>query len=383
MRDIQTAVICSAHFNAVGVAMSLREEGWQGRILCLKINSPRESLADRWPKLCECRGLTVHMPEDLQRAIAEHVPPENVGAVFFCDERFHEVFSDGRTAALFPNAQCWPGPRRSIDIVLDRWKFYDYLRAGGLANVPETVRNPCDPWPLFGDGFRARVWRSWRGMIKLPRGQTIRTRQQFDAWRRLCDTQGVSEEEWGCQELLCTAPQHTVSVCGWHDASDPLYLVTRWVRQRSENGWLVETVEDPGGLRDTTRRILGAMDYCGPFELEFVKNRRGDGYKVIELNPRFWMQHRLVGSELIRRYLGLPSISADANPRPRYWVNTDEFLKRFLTFRGFDLVPYLRQGRLSTPVGRSICPVLIDLAKSPWHAVRALQRSYGGGRHAR
>ena len=46
------------------------------------------------------------------------------------------------------------------------------------------------------------------------------------------------------------------------------------------------TVRDPR-LDDLTRRIIAESRWLGPFELEFIRDRRDDGYRLIEINPRF------------------------------------------------------------------------------------------------
>lgn len=45
-------------------------------------------------------------------------------------------------------------------------------------------------------------------------------------------------------------------------------------------------VRDPR-LDDITRRIIAETRWPGPFELEFIRDRRDDGYCLIEINPRF------------------------------------------------------------------------------------------------
>jgi len=45
-------------------------------------------------------------------------------------------------------------------------------------------------------------------------------------------------------------------------------------------------VRDPR-LDDLTRRIIAESRWLGPFELEFIRDRRDDGYRLIEINPRF------------------------------------------------------------------------------------------------
>src|SRR5690606_33114421 len=89
------------------------------------------------------------------------------------------------------------------------------------------------------------------------------------------------------------------STCGFFDAADPqrnAIIVTR--RVLSAGGTIgtaaiVETLEDPAGLIGRTENILAQMGFQGPFELEFLYDDDTGKYYVLELNPRFWMQHGL------------------------------------------------------------------------------------------
>jgi carbamoyl-phosphate synthase large subunit len=50
------------------------------------------------------------------------------------------------------------------------------------------------------------------------------------------------------------------------------------------NGSVV--VNDPR-LEEITTRVMAATRWTGPFELEFIRDRRDDDYRLIEINPRF------------------------------------------------------------------------------------------------
>lgn len=45
-------------------------------------------------------------------------------------------------------------------------------------------------------------------------------------------------------------------------------------------------VRDPR-LDEITRRVMAETNWQGPFELEFIRDRRDDDYRLIEINPRF------------------------------------------------------------------------------------------------
>jgi hypothetical protein len=356
------AIICSAHVNAIGIALSLREAGWRGPIICLDINGGG-SLARRWPKLCECWEVTLAEPSDIFDALADRLPLDEVGAVFFTDERFLPAFAD-RAAARLPGARFRIGTERHLEDVLDRRRFYQFVAERGLASVPATVPSSEDPVATFGKVFHIRVWLSWSGMKKLPRGCSIRGEDDLRAWSALCEREGLGPEEWGYQELLSTHPQHNISVCGWHDPDFSYYVVTRKIHASNQIGWLVELAGDFPELDEQTRAILTAMDYSGPFEMEFLLDPGTGEYKVIELNPRFWMQHRLTASVsrncLVRRYLGLDvgQRGRRSPPPKRFWIDTEEALERLGSRTGYTLVAYLPRAVWSCPVRGSVAPVL-------------------------
>jgi hypothetical protein len=356
------AVIGSAHVNAIGIARSLREIGWNGRIICLNLDG-KTALARRWPALCECWDVTLTEPGEIFEVLAGRIPLEQIGAVFFTDERFLPTFA-ADAAARLPGARFWVGADRYLDEVLDRRKFYGFLAERGLASVPATVSSAEDPVVTFGDEYHIRVWRSWCGMKKLPRGCSIRSRTDLEAWLSCCQRQGLSREDWGFQELLSTHPQHNVSVCGWHDPDFTDSVLTRKIHCAEQIGWLVELVDGLPELQKQAHAILTALEYAGPFELEFLLDSRTDEYKVIELNPRFWMQHRLTASvgqnSLVRRYLGLAvgQPNGRASRSKRFWLDTDEALDRLVSSHGYGLLPYLPRAVWSCPLRGSVGPLL-------------------------
>jgi hypothetical protein len=280
-----TAAICSAHTNATGIAISLRELGWKGRIICLNFNG-ESSLVRRWPGLCECWDISLGQLGDFYEALASRLTLEEVSCVFFTTERFLRTFND-HGAERLPSARFKVGTSTHLEEILDRRRFYRFISDRGLADVPYTVGSLEDPVATFGPDYHIRVWRSWCGMKKLPRRMSIHSRQNLDDWLSLCDQRGLRHEDWGYQELLSLKPEHNVSVSGWHDPQFRFYVVSRKVFVQNQLGWLVELVDVFSELKERTRDILNALNFSGPFEMEFLLDPRTGGYKVNELNPGF------------------------------------------------------------------------------------------------
>ena len=59
-------IIPSAHVNALGLVMSLRESGWGGAITCVKRKPKQRALTQRYPDWCETVFIPLDSPSDLQ-----------------------------------------------------------------------------------------------------------------------------------------------------------------------------------------------------------------------------------------------------------------------------------------------------------------------------
>lgn len=300
------ALIGSGHVNAIGIALSLRELGWEGRIICA---APRNSLSELYPDLCE----TVHhkwtdtaeLVEFVARYAASDVPVQ----LFLTDEILLDSIDAHRETLEAAHVSWYPRIECDWQTVTDRKCFYQFVVSRGLAEIAPYAEPGCNPWKLFPNGCRARVWKSWERGRKLPRGMNILNGVDLDLWLATAEAEGLNAGSWSFQKLLSCDPRDNVSVCGWHDPDFQFYATTRKLIQSSENGRMVESVPANELLCAAAKRILNALGFAGPFEMEFLLDPDDKRFKVIELNPRYWMQHRLLGAlagnVLIRRHLKL------------------------------------------------------------------------------
>jgi hypothetical protein len=331
------AIICGHHINAYCIAHALREIGWQGRIVCLKPARYGPTPADLAGKNVETWEAPLCTPADIVPFLAERIPADDVKVIFFTSECFHEVFGVENGDLPLPATHCFTGATRHLATVLDRYEFYRFLEERGLAEVPRTLPAGDDPWRAFPNGFCFRPRRSWRGLRHTPRLRFVRSRSDWNEAVREARAAGLQADDWCCQEILSISPRHNLSICGWHADGDHTYLATRKVLQHPRgngNGDVCEVCHPPASLLDVTARTLDALEYRGPFELEFVLDKKSGSYKLIELNPRFWMQHALIGAitghELVRRYAGMPLLPARTRSAAKYWVNTVYAMFRML-----------------------------------------------------
>lgn len=320
------AIICGGYVNAYSIAQSLKAIGWEGSIVCLK-DAATPALVDI-RKDVETWNDPLSSPVDVIRLISTRLPAEASKIVFLTDERFHEALRDGIRSGSLHNTRLFLGAANCLETILDRYEFCRFIETRQLGSVPKTIGSDVDPWATFVNRFFLRFKRSWRGIEKLPRVRPVSDKKTFKKIVTGLRDQGYREEEWCYQEILSTSPRHNVSISGWHSADHQTYLATRKVLQHpaeTGNGDVCELIETPPGLAKTTERLLTTLGYEGPFELEFVLDTKADQYKMIELNPRFWMQHGLIGAatgqELICRYIGRTPGSPPPLP-PKYWVNS-------------------------------------------------------------
>jgi hypothetical protein len=326
---IDRVVIPSAHVNAMGLVLSLRAVGFPGPILCLK-RRQRPALTERFPDLCETELLGVTTAADLPDTLAARFPDLR-STILHTDERFLAAFADDHR---FHGVR---GAGARLAEVVHRARFYEVLRRDALALTPDTIASHHDPRTVLGRVYRTRVWHTWRDLQRLPRGERIDSPEALERWRAEAAEAGLTDDEWGFQAQLSDAPEDNVSVCGWHGPHCQQYLVTRRRGVASGLGWWVQRILDPATLRQTTARVLEAFEYEGPFELEFVRDPDHGAFVVIELNPRFWMQHRLAQAltdhALVRRAMGMPAAET-VGEGAQHWLQTDVALRHPLRTAG-------------------------------------------------
>jgi len=322
------AIICGHHINAYSIAVSLLRCGWQGRIVCLR-NRPQPGLMDLFGRGVEVWDVSDLSPPELLERLQQHVPAGDRKVIFFTHEAYHEAFVGAPSHPWFAEARFFVGSKSHLHTILDRYEFYRFVSEHTPAEVPRTIAGHADPWSVFPHGFCLRARYSWQAGRKLPRVMLVRDRKEHQRAVQVMRTAGLEEDDWCYQEILSVAARHNISVCGWHESGRCQYWTTRKVLQhppRVGNGDVCEFCAAAPGMTDAVRRLLDALEYMGPFEVEFVFDRRQQSYKIIELNPRFWMQHGLIeavsGDVLVRRYAGLPLDGTPVSSRFRYWVNT-------------------------------------------------------------
>lgn len=225
------------------------------------------------------------------------------GALFFTDEAGWILAAQQQPPTHFL-------PRAYNPALIDKLLFAEHLCAIGETPVPFASLKTMQE-ATFRTPFILKPRLSWTGTRKLPRGVICSTEAESASALAQLQAQGVDRDLLFVQQFMPNA--ENISVSGFYDSQRPerrFFIASRKVLGDGGalcTGVLVETVPPPSGLGARVAHILDTLNYHGPFEMEFLHDAATNEYFVLELNPRFWMQHGLfiAGYEniLIRAYL--------------------------------------------------------------------------------
>jgi hypothetical protein len=348
-----TAFICGTYINEYGILRSLQRLRWPGRIVAVKEPYEGRVLADLCTRWMEVLEVKLKVPEDLIPLLEGQLQEGQEGVVFFCDERFLGAFARYAKAATRPRLRHFGPTEASLRTIVNRPALYAHIDRLGKGSVPRTL--PSDtraPLVALGSPMIVRPNQTWVGLRKNPRAALVSNAAELAAVERRYERAGMTRAEWCYQEVLSLLAEDNVSVCGWHAPGEQHYLVTRKVLSFPAlmgNGDVCEILPPNPTLTETTAAVLDSLAYEGPFETEFVRDPRTGTFRIIEINPRFWMQNELVnlatGDLLVRRYTGLDGGAGAETPVPVwYWVNRVVAFSRLLRL-DLRIIRYLFSGR--------------------------------------
>jgi len=345
------AIICGNYINAFSIITSLHAIGWKGKIITISEKGTPFVLTNLIKQGGESLELNLNEPDDIIGCLNQYIQQVDRKYIFFTDERFHETFTKVLDKDLLQKTKFFIGSSKFLDTILDRYKFYEFIKQNDIAPVPKTITSDLNPWDHFPEEFFIRIRRSWHGLRRIPGVKLIKNKSGFIDAHQEYSQLGVTTSDLCYQEVLSCDPLNNVSVSGWHEQGFNNYYTTRKIMMhppQTGDGMVVELIEPPAVLLNYTSELLEKLCYAGPFELEFVIDNHTNEYKIIELNPRFWMQHglieRITGNEIVRRYLGGDWINTEKkeNPKLRYWVNSIHAIWCLLTSNNWSFLHYIR-----------------------------------------
>ena len=361
---IEYVVIIGTYVNACSITEGLKKIGYPHGIIMI------DPMVDRAKCMAEVLYPSIPVikkkvkaPDGIVSLINNQIPDQTRKIILMTSEEFIEPVRKAIQSGELKNTTAHTGSGIDNELIFDRFQFYQFIEKLGIHNIPKTVSSDEDPVSIFGNDYIIRVNKSWDGNKKLPRLRIVHSPEERQATEQAFLNDGLTPDMWSYQELLSTVDMHNISVCGWYDDEFQQYAVTRKIIQHPPkvgNGDVIEIYhEAPEMLIKQTETILRALQYCGAFEMEYVLDENSNEYKLIELNPRFWMQHGLIENvtdyALIRRAIGqrhMAEIPADRLPY-KYWLNGSQTVFR-LAKGQFELIRYLLNGICVPSIWRAV-----------------------------
>lgn len=349
---VDVVLVCGNHTNAHTIVRSLDVIGFQGKVVLLRIECDPVLVADRLNPWIEQWVISEEEAGELPEIVSRRWAGI-AGRVFVCftNERFHQLFSRWVKDSVDDNIIVNFGNVERISTIIDRFRLYQFIEDNGFASVPDTIAGTEDPFEVFGDEFVIRPRESWQTPVHREEVKISKGKSSYEDILKGFESRGVGREKLCFQELLSIKNESSLAIGGWFDPENQHLFCLRKRFQHPPgvgSGDICERIEPPDGVMESAVSILSALEYCGPFELEFVFDDKSGEYKVIEMNPRFWMQHGLPeilsGYALISRYLGRrPQIISPSELRTKYWVNPVQCLYRAIKGSFMPLFYYFRR----------------------------------------
>ena len=228
-----------------------------------------------------------------------------------------------------------------LHLLDDKWAFVEWMNgveglAKGLRQWSLAERNQVT-YPCL-----LKAKHSWAESVKLPRGWVCHSAQELEHRLISLKTEGLNPAHFFLQEWLGDFQCRVISVCGFHDSKNSsrnLVAVVERVAAHTDGlscSAAVQTIDDQWQLISKTTAILNALDFTGPYEMEYLVV--GQRALVLELNPRFWMQHAIflkTGNGLIKRYLGIDNEDdkKNADIKNVVWIDGLHFIISICRFR--------------------------------------------------
>jgi len=284
-----------------------------------------------------------HSPKTIFVKHTSILPEEN-DVLFFTEEAsLLKYFNEKTKYHFLPNDI-------KVDLIDDKLNFAHFLETINEIPVPySNFDRHKVSFPIF---IKAR--HSWLHEKKLPRGFVCKNESEFQEILTKIEAGNLKNDCFFFQKLLLFPDVNNYSVSGFFDyanADKNVTIITSRVKSAdlsfSSTASLVKTIPDPDNLKIRSHNILSKLNYSGPFELEFFFDTDENKYYVLELNPRFWLQHgifvKYFDNIVLKNYLNYSPnptkfSTEEIDSRKVLWVDTSSLFNPFFSQHTFNVL---------------------------------------------
>lgn len=359
-----TAVVLNLYYSGLGIARSLGERGFP----VIGVTAERGvygnySRYGRVVRYADSRN----DPETLLKQLLELASTLGERAVLFPTRDHDLVFIDRFRAELEPHFSPVVPSRQSLERCLNKWETFVSAEAAGVPTPRAWLINgeadlhqklaeityPCVLKPLEAHHWRAEG--KWK-LVGARKAIGVSSREELLSEYA---TTAQADPRALVQELVPGPDDHLIIAACYMDRQSTFrggFNAQKLVQDPPGygTGCIVQSADRPE-LFARTIHLLQAMEFTGIAEVEYKWDAREREYKLIEVNPRPWDQHRLgsaCGVDLIHLaycdHAGLPMPDMPTRYRPVKWIAEDALLMaalRIVRHRKPGLSDLLRQAR--------------------------------------
>ena len=329
-------------YTGLGIARSLGAKG----IRVIGLTADRKSYGNftRYAKVVACPDSRSE-PQELLVFLTRLGQELRSRAVIFPTRDDDLVFLDRFRAQLEPYFSMVAPGAEALDICLNKWKTYLAAAGTGVAapkawlieGAEDVRRMASEPsYPCVLKPLAAHHWRkggNWtlvgaRKAIWVDSEAALTT--EYAAIRQADNRALLQEMVPGSDEALVIVACYLDRQGRWVAGFNTQKLVQ--IPEGLGTGCILQSA-DRAELFEPTDRLLRSIGFSGIAEVEYKWDSAAGEYKLIEINPRPWDQHRLgdaCGTDLIYMaycdHAGLP-MPKDGKPiAGQKWIAEDAFL---------------------------------------------------------
>lgn len=340
--------IAADYVNGISIYKSLKALKVSGEIIVFN-TSGRNMAGKVFPELPIVNGITDG--EKLMNYLLSFDKRINK-YLFLTHEMFHATLWENRERLKTHNVIYHIG-NQNPELILDKRKFLGNLKENSDVPVPTSYslkHVESIKFPVF-----VKPKSSFMGDKKTSLEKAvIKTSSELENYLQTAEKLGASKNDVEIQELLSTQTCDNISISGWYDKEFYQFYQTQKILQhppKRGNGDVVKLMKLNTIFEKQVLEVMKILDYQGPFEAEFVKEAWGNEYKLIEINPRFWMQHGLIeqlsGHLLVARYIGVSAMVPIT--KYQYWMYTAIVPMQLAKLR-LNYIPYLLRKDVYKPI---------------------------------
>jgi len=296
------AIVVNMFYTGLGIARSLGEQG----IRVIGLSAHREAYGNftRYAEVRSCPD-SREQPEALLEYLLQLGEELPEGGVIF-PTRDHDLRFLSRFREQLRQSYALVMPdRNALETSLNKWETY---RAAQSAGVPVPK---C--WSITGKEDLLRVERELRFPSVLKPVSAHHWREGAN-WKLVGSRKAIAvrsfEELLGEYEKIATVESRALLQEMVPGGDDALFIAACYLDRQSTliagftaqklvqvpagfgTGCIVQTVDRPE-LLQSAAKLLRTIGFSGIAEVEFKWDEDARNYKLIEINPRPWDQHRL------------------------------------------------------------------------------------------